>query len=113
VEVAGLYAVEMDVADWGVSRVWGAAWQLAESSRMEQDRNTPNDIKLRHPGKAMLPRFEKRPNINQERRSRWPLPLDALPDNRLYSEGRGVAQLAAHRVWDAGVGGSSPPTPTI
>ena len=25
---------------------------------------------------------------------------------------RGVAQLAAHRVWDAGVGGSSPPTPT-
>ncbi|EKD89365.1 MAG: hypothetical protein ACD_34C00096G0006, partial [uncultured bacterium] len=28
-------------------------------------------------------------------------------------EVRGVAQLAAHRVWDAGVGGSSPPTPTI
>jgi hypothetical protein len=26
---------------------------------------------------------------------------------------RGVAQLAAHRVWDAGVGGSSPPTPTV
>ena len=26
---------------------------------------------------------------------------------------RGVAQLAAHRVWDAGAGGSSPPTPTI
>ena len=25
---------------------------------------------------------------------------------------RGVAQLAAHRVWDAGAGGSSPPTPT-
>ena len=25
---------------------------------------------------------------------------------------RGVAQLEAHRVWDAGVGGSSPPTPT-
>jgi hypothetical protein len=25
---------------------------------------------------------------------------------------RGVAQLVAHRVWDAGVGGSSPPTPT-
>ena len=31
----------------------------------------------------------------------------------LYSRRyRGVAQLAAHRVWDAGVGGSSPPTPT-
>lgn len=28
-------------------------------------------------------------------------------------EVRGVAQLAAHRVWDAGAGGSSPPTPTI
>ena len=27
-------------------------------------------------------------------------------------EVRGVAQLAAHRVWDAGAGGSSPPTPT-
>ena len=26
---------------------------------------------------------------------------------------RGVAQLAAHRVWDAGAGGSSPPTPTV
>ena len=26
---------------------------------------------------------------------------------------RGVAQLAAHCVWDAGVGGSSPPTPTV
>ena len=26
---------------------------------------------------------------------------------------RGVAQLAAHRVWDAGAGGSSPPTPTF
>ncbi len=25
---------------------------------------------------------------------------------------RGVAQLAAHRVWDAGVVGSSPTTPT-
>ena len=31
----------------------------------------------------------------------------------LYSTRRGVAQLEAHRVWDAGVGGSSPPTPTI
>jgi hypothetical protein len=31
----------------------------------------------------------------------------------LYSNSRGVAQLAAHRVWDAGVGGSSPPTPTV
>ncbi len=30
----------------------------------------------------------------------------------LYSTRRGVAQLEAHRVWDAGVGGSSPPTPT-
>ncbi len=28
------------------------------------------------------------------------------------AEYRGVAQLAAHRVWDAGAGGSSPPTPT-
>ena len=26
---------------------------------------------------------------------------------------RGVAQLVAHRVWDAGAGGSSPPTPTL
>jgi hypothetical protein len=30
----------------------------------------------------------------------------------ILSNRRGVAQLAAHCVWDAGVGGSSPPTPT-
>jgi hypothetical protein len=38
--------------------------------------------------------------------------LDVACPDRLYSTGRGVAQLAAHRVWDAGAGGSSPPTPT-
>ena len=39
--------------------------------------------------------------------------LDGLGSFGLYSRCRGVAQLAAHRVWDAGVGGSSPPTPTL
>ena len=39
--------------------------------------------------------------------------LTFINSSRLYSNRRGVAQLAAHRVWDAGVGGSSPPTPTI
>jgi hypothetical protein len=38
--------------------------------------------------------------------------LDCITPKRLYSCCRGVAQLVAHRVWDAGVGGSSPPTPT-
>jgi hypothetical protein len=38
--------------------------------------------------------------------------LDCIAPKRLYSCCRGVAQLVAHRVWDAGVGGSSPPTPT-
>ena len=30
----------------------------------------------------------------------------------ILNDCRGVAQLAAHRVWDAGVVGSSPTTPT-
>jgi hypothetical protein len=38
--------------------------------------------------------------------------LTFQPSSDYTLEVRGVAQLAAHRVWDAGAGGSSPPTPT-
>src|SRR3972149_5078791 len=46
-------------------------------------------------------------------RSHVPLCLLDLGEGENYTRPhRGVAQLVAHRVWDAGVGGSSPPTPT-
>ena len=38
--------------------------------------------------------------------------LTQLPLGGILRLFRGVAQLEAHCVWDAGVGGSSPPTPT-
>jgi hypothetical protein len=50
--------------------------------------------------------------IISERKRMLQLFLDWMTPKRLYSGCRGVAQLVAHRVWDAGVGGSSPLTPT-
>ena|GEM_PF-4371674 len=38
--------------------------------------------------------------------------LDVVPTIRYTSARRGVAQLVAHSVWDAGVVGSNPITPT-
>ncbi len=39
--------------------------------------------------------------------------LDAMPAFGYTFDDRGVAQLVAHSVWDAGVVGSNPITPTI
>jgi hypothetical protein len=36
-----------------------------------------------------------------------------LPPPSILGFSRGVAQTEARRVWDAEVGGSSPPTPTV
>ena len=55
--------------------------------------------------------YENLPYLNKQVENSACLTGEAHSDYTLTC--RGVAQLAAHRVWDAGVGGSSPPTPTF